>query len=102
MGLNEGEKLLVALQQMAPRLRDRGQAAEEAARIPQETIDELLDIGAFRAVVPKIYGGMEVEFPVITNIFRYLARGCMSTGWCMGFLIYHNFQFALYNKKAHL
>ena len=26
------------------------------------------------AVVPEIYGGMEVPFPIILQIFRYLAR----------------------------
>jgi hypothetical protein len=58
------------------------------------TIDELIEIDAFKALVPKPYGGMEIEFPVVMSSFRYLARDCMSTGWCMGFLIYHNFQFA--------
>ena len=42
---------------------------------------------------------MEVPFPIIPQIFRYLARGCMSTGWSMGFLIYHNFQFAHYPRE---
>jgi 3-hydroxy-9,10-secoandrosta-1,3,5(10)-triene-9,17-dione monooxygenase len=96
----DGRILLENLNRMVPKLRERGHAAEKAGRIPQETIDELHEIGAFKAFVPKSYGGMEVEFPVLMNIFRYLARGCMSTGWCMGFLIYHNFQFAHYSKKA--
>ena len=45
-------------------------------------------------------GGLEVEFPTVPKIFRLLGRGCMSTAWCMGFLVYHNFQFAHFNQQA--
>ena len=94
-----GLHLLEDLQNLVPSLRNRGQATEEAGRISDETINDLKRIDAFRAVVPEIYGGMEVPFPIIPQIFRYLARGCMSTGWSMGFLIYHNFQFAHYPRE---
>jgi alkylation response protein AidB-like acyl-CoA dehydrogenase len=99
-GSTEGEKLLVQLEELVPRLRERGRAAEESGRIPDETVDDLKRIGAFKAVVPKAYGGMEVDFPFIPQIFRILGRGCTSTAWCMGFLIYHNYQFGHYNKQA--
>ena len=94
-----GRQLLDDLQAMVPVLRERSRAAEEAGRIPDKTIDDLHRIDAFRAVVPESYGGMEVTFPIIPQIFRVLGRGCMSTGWSMGFLIYHNFQFAHYPKE---
>ena len=98
--MNQGEKLLEDLREMVPSLRARGQAAEEAGRISEETVEELKRIDAFKAVVPKAYGGMEVDFPIIPQIFRILGQGCTSTAWCMGFLIYHNYQFGHYNKKA--
>lgn len=95
-----GAELLDGLQAMVPDLRARGRDAEEAGRIPEETIQELAALGAFKAVVPKMYGGMEIDYPVIPQIFRILGRGCTSTAWCMGFLIYHNFQFAHFPKEA--
>ena len=94
-----GLQLLQDLQNLVPSLRDRGHATEEAGRISDESINDLKRIDAFRAVVPESYGGMEVPFPIIPQIFRYLGRGCMSTGWSMGFLIYHNFQFAHYPRE---
>lgn len=97
---NSGDDLLARLEDMVPHLRERGQAAEQAGRIPDETIHELDEIGAFRAVVPKLYDGLEVEFPVVAQIFRILGKGCIPTGWTMGFLIYHNFQFAHFSEKA--
>lgn len=98
--LAQGEKLLEDLQAMVPDLRARGRAAEEAGRIPEETIEDLKRIRAFHAAVPESYGGMEVPFPIIPQIFRILGRGCTSTAWCMGFLIYHSYQFGHYNRKA--
>ena len=94
-----GRRLLDQLEAIVPDLRARGRVAEEEGRIPDETIEDLHRIDAFRAVVPESYGGMEVPFPAIPQIFRILGRGCISTGWSMGFLIYHNFQFAHYPKK---
>ncbi|MGY8999551.1 MAG: acyl-CoA dehydrogenase family protein [Rhodospirillales bacterium] len=98
--MTDGKKLIEDLQALVPILRERGSAAEEAGRIPEETIEDLKRINAFKAVVPKAYGGMEVDFPFIPQIFRMMGRGCVSTSWCMGFLIYHNFQFGHYNRKA--
>ena len=89
----DGEALLGALQAIVPDLRERAGDAEAAGRIPQETIDELIKARAFQAVVPKRYGGLELPYPYIPQIFRVLGRGCSSTSWSIGFLIYHNFQY---------
>lgn len=96
----EGDALLRALQAMVPDLRDRAAAAEAAGTIPQVSIDALKQAGAFRAVVPKRYGGLELPYPYIPQIFRLLGRGCSSTSWCMGFLIYHNYQFGHFPLAA--
>lgn len=95
-----GEKLLEDLQELVPALLDRAGEAEESGRIPEETIDDLKRIDAFKAVVPSAYGGLEADYPVIPQIFRVLGRGCTSTAWCMGFLIFHNFQFGFFPKEA--
>lgn len=95
-----GEELVERTRALVPNLRARAQAAEDAGRIPEETIDDVRDAGLFRAVVPRRYGGHEVEFKYIPQIFRELGRGCTSTSWTLGFLIYHNFQFAHFPDQA--
>ncbi|MEM7303776.1 MAG: acyl-CoA dehydrogenase family protein [Pseudomonadota bacterium] len=97
---DDGRKLLLDLQSMVPDLRKRAADAEREGRIPEETISELDAIDAFKAVVPTRYGGLELPYPYIPQIFRILGRGCASTSWCMGFLIYHNFQFAHFPIQA--
>lgn len=95
-----GDRLLAALQELVPDLRASAQSAEQSGRIPAETIKALEDAMAFRAVVPKRYDGLELPYPYIPQIFRILGRGCTSTAWCMGFLVYHNFQFGHFTRAA--
>jgi 3-hydroxy-9,10-secoandrosta-1,3,5(10)-triene-9,17-dione monooxygenase len=97
---DDGARLLAGLRAMVPAVRARAEQAEAAGRIPDETINGLKDIDAFRAVVPKRYGGLELPYPYIPQIFRLLGRGCSSTAWSMGFLIYHNFQFGFFPLAA--
>lgn len=96
----EGDQLLRDLQALVPALRGRAQDAEIHGAIAQQTIEDLTAIGAFRAVVPKRYGGLELAYPYIPQVFRLLGRGCSSTSWSMGFLVYHNFQFGHFPLAA--
>ena len=95
-----GAELVARAAALVPALRMRARAAEENGRIPEETVDDLKAAGLFRAVVPKRFAGYEVDFKSIPQIFRELGRGCTSTAWAMGFLIYHNFQFAHFSERA--
>jgi alkylation response protein AidB-like acyl-CoA dehydrogenase len=95
-----GEELVARARVLVPALRARAAAAEEAGRIPEKTIEDIRDAGLFRAVVPRRYGGHEIEFRHVPQIFRELGRGCTSTAWTMGFLIYHNFQFGHFPAAA--
>lgn len=95
-----GEEIIARLEALIPRLRERAGAAEQAGRIPQETVDDLIASGVFKAVVPRRFGGCELDYRFVPLIFRTLARGCVSTAWTMGFLIYHNFQFAHFPEEA--
>jgi 3-hydroxy-9,10-secoandrosta-1,3,5(10)-triene-9,17-dione monooxygenase len=95
-----GEELVARAAALVPALRARARGAEEAGRIPDETIDDVRDAGLFRAVVPRRYGGYEVDFKYVPQIFRELGRGCTSTAWTLGFLIYHNFQFGHFPEQA--
>jgi alkylation response protein AidB-like acyl-CoA dehydrogenase len=95
-----GDALLDALMAMVPDLRDRAAGAEAQGRIPEDTVEALKAAGVFRAVVPKRYGGLELPYPYIPQIFRILGRGCSSTSWSMGFLCYHNYQFGHFPLAA--
>lgn len=98
--LNAGVQLVAEVRALVPTLRERARGAEENRRIPEATINDLMKIGLFKAVVPKRFGGLEVDYKYIPHVFRELARGCTSTSWAMGLLMYDNFQFAQFPDQA--
>jgi alkylation response protein AidB-like acyl-CoA dehydrogenase len=95
-----GEDLVDRVRALVPALRERGQSAEELGKIPDETVEDLKKAGIFSAVVPRRFGGYETEYKYIANIFREMARGCASTSWTMGLLMYDSFQFAHFPEQA--
>jgi alkylation response protein AidB-like acyl-CoA dehydrogenase len=89
-----GEELVARVRALVPTLRARARSAEEKGRISDETIEDLTKAGIFRAVVPRRYGGLEADYKFIANVVREMARGCASTSWTMGLLMFDAFQFA--------
>ena len=95
-----GADLVARARDLVPALRQRAGAAEQAGRIPDESIQDCIDAGIFRAAVPKRFGGHEVDYRYIPQIIRELGRGCTSTSWVIGFLFYHNFQHGHFPEQA--
>ena len=85
---------------MVAALRERAEAAANAACLPAETIREMQEAGFFRVLQPKRYGGYEMDPGVFFEIQMTLAEGCMSTAWVYGVLGVHPFQLALFDPRA--
>jgi 3-hydroxy-9,10-secoandrosta-1,3,5(10)-triene-9,17-dione monooxygenase len=69
---------------MVPRLRARARQAEEARRLPQETVRELKDAGLFAIQKPARYGGLELGLEELVDLVAIIGRGCGSTAWVYG------------------
>ena len=95
-----GAELVTRAAFMVPALRERAADAEEAGRIPEATFDDAKAADLFRTAVPARFGGHEVDFKYIPQIIREWSRGCSSSAWVLGFLMYHNFQHAHYPEKS--
>jgi 3-hydroxy-9,10-secoandrosta-1,3,5(10)-triene-9,17-dione monooxygenase len=95
-----GEEFVARAAAMVPALRERAAAAEDAGRIPEETFEEAKKADLFRLAVPRRFGGHEVEFKYIPQIIREWGRGCTSSSWVLGFLAYHNFQYAHFPEQT--
>jgi len=48
--------------------------------------------GFYRLYVPKRYGGYEFDVPTFLRVVQEVARGCVSTGWCLGLSMNHALQ----------
>lgn len=85
---------------LLPGIAARAQAAEEARRLHDETINEFIRIGFFRVMVPKTYNGLELDVSAVTDVGRLLGRVCPSSGWVMPWLGWHNRGLAMYPKHV--
>jgi len=94
------EKILQAVVAMQPTLRERAAQTKRDRQVPDETIQELQDIGAFLTLHPKRYGGYELDPQHFFKISMAAAEGCMSTSWVLGIIAVHAFQLALMDDRA--
>src|SRR3984957_9943407 len=85
---------------MAPRFAERAAAAEEARRIPQESVNEMRDAGFARILVPKSVGGYGLGFDTWFEVTRELCKADASHGWCASLIIHHNHLIAQYPDAA--
>lgn len=85
---------------MQPKLRERAALTRELNQVPDETVQELQDIGFFLALQPARYGGYEFSPQQFFKIQIALAEGCMSTAWACGIIAVHAFQLALMDDRA--
>ena len=75
------EELVRRAERLAPVLRSRAAAAEEARCCPAETIDDFVRDGLLRICQPARYGGSELGWDVLCEVSQALARGCGAQAW---------------------
>ncbi|WP_328392093.1 acyl-CoA dehydrogenase family protein [Nocardia sp. NBC_00416] len=81
-------------------LAARAQAAEDARRLPEQTIADAVASGFLGALVPKRFGGPQERFPAVLDPIRRMAHGCVSSAWTLGFYALHNWLLALFPEQA--
>lgn len=62
-------------------LRENAVRADRERRLPDETVQALMDAGIFRVWTPRRYGGYEADLVIHQDVIEALSRGCPSTGW---------------------
>ncbi|MCA9566023.1 MAG: acyl-CoA dehydrogenase family protein, partial [Myxococcales bacterium] len=95
-----GDQFISAAKALAPILQERGQAADELRRIPEQTIEDLHNAGLFKLFQPARWGGYEAHPNTLYDSQIELAKGCGSTGWVFGVLSVHTWQLALFPEEA--
>lgn len=86
--------------ELLPGLCERAQKAEDARRIPEESIEQLQESGFFRLLQPKRHGGHEADPVTFYTAVRMIAGACGSTGWVASILGVHPWHLALFDPRA--
>jgi 3-hydroxy-9,10-secoandrosta-1,3,5(10)-triene-9,17-dione monooxygenase len=92
--------VLDRIRELAPLLRERAVAAEEARRLPDESVKELKETGLVRLLQPKRFGGFEADPRLFYESLFTVAAACGSTGWVSGVVGVHPWQIALFPDQV--
>ncbi len=95
-----GTEVIARARALAPVLAERARAAEEARRLPDETIADLAGSGVFDLLVPKRFGGAEGELDTLVAACRAIGAGCASTGWLTAIYAMHNWMLGLFPEET--
>jgi alkylation response protein AidB-like acyl-CoA dehydrogenase len=79
----DAAELVARTRALAPVLRRRARAAEELARVPDETLRDFEAAGLCRIWIPRRYGGFEVDLETGLETCWEAAKGCASSAWCL-------------------
>lgn len=94
------DELIARARALQPALAERAAQAEREQKVPDETIAEMQEVGLFRVLQPKRYGGYEMDPDVFFQVQMALGEACMSTAWVYGVVAVHNWQLALFDDRA--
>ncbi|WKA49322.1 acyl-CoA dehydrogenase family protein [Planococcus liqunii] len=73
--------VVAAAKSLIPSLRERATETDALGRIPEATMNELKELGLFKMLRPKQYGGQEQNMRTYSEAIVEISKGCGSTGW---------------------
>jgi len=74
-------EVLEAVAALAPAVAERAAEVEDARRVPPDLLEAVVATGAFRMLLPRSYGGLEVTLTDAMQVVEALSRADASVGW---------------------
>ena len=94
------QEILDRIRALAPRIGGRAEAAEEARRMPDESVQELLDAGIARILIPPRFGGYGLGVDTWFDVVREISKVDASHGWCASLIIHHPHIVGMFPEEA--
>jgi 3-hydroxy-9,10-secoandrosta-1,3,5(10)-triene-9,17-dione monooxygenase len=90
------DELVARADALRPRLLEEQAATEARSRYSEEMHETFREAGFYRILVPRRYGGLELDIPTFYRVVTSISRGCPSTGWMLSLGSAHALQAASY------
>lgn len=94
------DELVARADAFRPLLLEEQAATEERSYYSEEMHKAFRDAGFYRILVPRRYGGLELDLPTFYRVMTSISRGCPSTGWMLTLGTAHALQGASYFSEA--
>ena len=72
----------------------------ENATVAPENVTALREIGFFKLVQPRAFGGYEQDFATLVGLTSEIAQSCAATAWVCGLLAAHQWLLASFPAEA--
>jgi resorcinol 4-hydroxylase (FADH2) len=96
----DAERFSSAIRQLAPAFKARAAATEKNCTVAPENISALREIGFFKLVQPRAFGGYEQDFAMLGDLTTEIAKSCAATAWVCGLLAAHQWLLASFSVEA--
>jgi 3-hydroxy-9,10-secoandrosta-1,3,5(10)-triene-9,17-dione monooxygenase len=93
------QTLIARARDIAPMVEKQAWDTDRNRFISDEIIDACADAQLFEILVPKVYGGHELDYTTMASVVFEFARHCTSTAWVISFYIGHNYLHSLWPKE---
>lgn len=94
------DEAIQAARALTPLIRERARDAEIARRPLDEVIEAVRETGLFSIMVPRRYGGHELDIDTFFEVVLVLSEADAAMGWLVGFYIEHAFWLAAYPESV--
>lgn len=75
---------LARVQALSPKIAAAAAAIEHERKLPDNLVAELRQAGLFSLMIPRAFGGAEIDPPTFIAILEAIAAVDASTAWCLG------------------
>ncbi|WP_233873615.1 acyl-CoA dehydrogenase [Paraburkholderia adhaesiva] len=96
-----GQAFLSAVDAIAPILRAGRDQSERECRVPNTSVDAMVEAGVFRAFTPLQYGGLELSPADFFDGLMRIAQCDSSAAWIAGQIVCHNLEIASMDPLLH-
>jgi alkylation response protein AidB-like acyl-CoA dehydrogenase len=94
------QDVLAKVRAIGPSIAARSAEFEEKRRIPPDVIEQLKAAQVFRMATPRVYGGLQLDYPAILDVLRELAFIDGAVGWVAMLGVGHAPHLALLPRKT--
>ena len=94
------EKVISLARELAKSVGRRAADAEVQRCLHEETIQEIVDTGLVRLLIPASFGGHELGMNAYADSTLEIARADASAGWCYSLFILHSWMLARFPEQA--
>jgi 3-hydroxy-9,10-secoandrosta-1,3,5(10)-triene-9,17-dione monooxygenase len=83
------EEIVQRAESLCAVLRERQPECEGSGCLPELTNRDFNELGFYRILQPRYFGGYEFDLPTFMKVLMAVSRGCSESGWVLALIAGH-------------